>query len=79
MRLRGVPFHVCFTLHSTSRISSIISRRRGRADGNYGFGFPLADARLAALAVDDTGGVVTAIFETGPSSSEKPWKLSATR
>jgi len=45
------------------KISSIISRRKKQPDGNYGFGFPLAEAPLAALAVDDTGGVVTAIFE----------------
>jgi uncharacterized protein YbjT (DUF2867 family) len=32
-------------------------------DGTYNFGFPLADTALATLAVEDTGGVVTAIFE----------------
>jgi uncharacterized protein YbjT (DUF2867 family) len=52
-------------LPSTSRILSIISYfpPQRQADGNYGFGFPMAEAPLAALAVDDTGGVVTAIFE----------------
>jgi len=62
MRLRGVPFtfvHVAFYFENF--INYFPPQRQ--ADGNYGFGFPLADAPLAALAVDDTGGVVTAIFE----------------
>ena len=32
-------------------------------NGTYNFGFPLADTALASLAAEDTGGVVTAIFE----------------
>ena len=62
VRLRGVPFtfvHVAFYFENF--INYFPPQRQ--ADGNYGFGFPLADAPLAALAVDDTGGVVTAIFE----------------
>src|SRR5260370_1050916 len=59
---RGVAFkfvHVSFYFENF--INYFPPQRQ--ADGNYGFGFPLADAPLAALAVDDTGGVVTAIFE----------------
>src|SRR6266853_1686532 len=62
VRLRGVPFtfvHVAFYLENF--INYLPPQRQ--ADGNCGFGFPLADAQLAALAVDDTGGVVTTIFE----------------
>ena len=61
-RRRGVPFtlvHVAFYFENF--INYFPPQKQ--ADGNYGFGFPLAEAPLAALAVDDTGGVVTAIFE----------------
>ena len=61
-RLRGVPFtfvHVAFYFENF--INYFPPQKQ--PDGNYGFGFPLAEAPLAALAVDDTGGVVTAIFE----------------
>jgi uncharacterized protein YbjT (DUF2867 family) len=61
-RLRGVPFtfvHVAFYFENFINYFPPLKL----ADGNYGFGFPLAEAPLAALAVDDTGGVVTAIFE----------------
>jgi uncharacterized protein YbjT (DUF2867 family) len=61
-RQRGVPFtfvHVAFYFENF--INYFPPQRQ--ADGNYGFGFPMAEAPLAALAVDDTGGVVTAIFE----------------
>jgi uncharacterized protein YbjT (DUF2867 family) len=36
---------------------------RAQADGTLGFGFPQGDTPLAAVAVEDTGGVVAAIFE----------------
>src|SRR5258708_20818145 len=65
-RLRGVPFtfvHVAFYFENF--INYFPPQRQ--ADGNYGFGFPMAEAPLAALAVDDTGGVVTAIFESRPA------------
>ena len=61
-RLRGVPFtfvHVAFYFENFVNYFS----PRKQADGTYGFGFPLAEAPLASLAVDDTGGVVTAIIE----------------
>jgi uncharacterized protein YbjT (DUF2867 family) len=61
-RLRGVRFtfvHVAFYFENFINYFS----PRKQADGTYGFGFPMAEAPLAALAVDDTGGVVTAIFE----------------
>jgi len=61
-RLRGVPFtfvHVAF--YYENFINYFPPKRQ--ADGSYGFGFPLANTALAALAVEDTGGVVTAIFE----------------
>jgi uncharacterized protein YbjT (DUF2867 family) len=32
-------------------------------DGSYAFGFPQGDTRLAAVAVEDVGGVVTPIFK----------------
>ncbi len=34
-------------------------------DGTFVFGFPQGDAPLAAVAVEDTGGVVTALFDRG--------------
>jgi uncharacterized protein YbjT (DUF2867 family) len=34
-----------------------------QADGSFAFGFPQGDTPLAGLAVEDTGGVVLAIFE----------------
>ena len=61
-RLRGVPFtfvHVAFYFENFINYFPL----QKQPDGNYGFGFPLAEAPLAARAVDDTGGVVTAIFE----------------
>src|SRR6266852_336668 len=61
-RQRGVPFtfvHVAFYFENFMNYF----RPQRRADGSYSFGFPLADARLGAVAVEDTGGVVTAIFE----------------
>lgn len=36
---------------------------RRRVDGSYAFGFPQGTVPLAAVAADDIGGVVTAIFE----------------
>jgi uncharacterized protein YbjT (DUF2867 family) len=33
-------------------------------DGGYGFGFPLGDAQLGAVAAEDIGGVVAKIFES---------------
>lgn len=36
---------------------------RPRPDGALGFGFPQGETRLAAVAVEDAGGVVAAIFE----------------
>jgi uncharacterized protein YbjT (DUF2867 family) len=61
-RRRGAPFtfvHVAFYFENFINYFS----PRKQADGTYGFGFPLAEAPLASLAVDDTGGVVTAIIE----------------
>jgi uncharacterized protein YbjT (DUF2867 family) len=34
-----------------------------QGNGNYAFGFPQGDTPLAGVAVEDTGGVVSAIFE----------------
>jgi uncharacterized protein YbjT (DUF2867 family) len=59
---RSVPFtfvHVAFYFEN---FMNYFPPQR-RAEGSYSFGFPLADARLGAVAVEDTGGVVTAIFE----------------
>lgn len=36
---------------------------RPQEDGSYAFGFPQGDTALAAVAVEDTGGVVTALFD----------------
>ena len=36
---------------------------RRQVDGGYSFGFPLSDACLGALAVEDVGGIVAEIFE----------------
>jgi uncharacterized protein YbjT (DUF2867 family) len=36
---------------------------RRQMDGGYSFGFPLGDACLGALAVEDVGGIVSEIFE----------------
>jgi uncharacterized protein YbjT (DUF2867 family) len=61
-RQRSVPFtfvHVAFYFENF--LSYFPPQRQ--ADGSYAFSFPLADARLGAVAVEDTGGVVTAIFE----------------
>jgi len=61
-RKRGVPFtfvHVAFYFENFTRYFP----PRKQDDGNYSFGFPLADTPLATLAVEDTGGVVAAIFE----------------
>ena len=38
---------------------------RRLADGSYVFAFPQGDAPLATVAVDDVGGVVTALFDRG--------------
>jgi len=38
---------------------------RRQEDGSYVFGFPQSDTPLAAVAVEDTGGVVTALFDAG--------------
>src|SRR5260370_9671388 len=62
VRRRGVRLRFVHVASSFDLVK-IFSPPQRQADGNIGFGFPLADARLAALAVDDTGGVVTAIFE----------------
>jgi len=61
-RKRGVPFtfvHVAFYFENF--INYFPPQKQD--DGTYSFGFPLGDSPLAALAVEDTGGVVTAIFE----------------
>ncbi len=38
---------------------------RRLADGSFVFGFPQGDTPLAAVAVEDVGGVVTALFDRG--------------
>src|SRR5262245_39774077 len=61
-RKRGVPFtfvHVAFYFENFMRYFP----PQKQEHGEFGFGFPLADTPLGALAVEDTGGVVTAIFE----------------
>jgi len=61
-RKRGVPFtfvHVAFYFENF--INYFPPQKQD--DGTYNFGFPLADAALATIAAEDTGGVVTAIFE----------------
>jgi len=61
-RQRGVPFtfvHVAFYFENF--LSYFPPQRQ--SDGSYAFGLPLGDAGLGAVAVEDTGGVVTAIFE----------------
>ena len=37
-------------------------------DGSYAFAFPQGDAPLATVAVEDVGGVVTALFDRGPDN-----------
>jgi uncharacterized protein YbjT (DUF2867 family) len=61
-QLRKVPFtfvHVAFYYENFLNYFPPLRE----PDGSYSFGFPLGDAQLGAVAGEDIGGVVTAIFE----------------
>jgi uncharacterized protein YbjT (DUF2867 family) len=58
----GIPatfVHVAF--YYENFIHFLPPRRQG--DGSFAFGFPQGDTRLAAVSVEDVGGVVATIFE----------------
>jgi len=62
-QLRNVPFtfvHVAFYFENF--LNYFPPQRQ--PDGSYSFGFPLGDACLGAVGVEDVGGVVARIFES---------------
>lgn len=44
---------------------------RAQPDGSYAFGFPQGDTPLAAVAVEDVGGVVRPLFENPSAYAKK--------
>ncbi len=46
-------------------------------DGSYVFAFPQGDAPLATVAVEDLGGVVTALFDRGPQDQGRVLAVAA--
>jgi uncharacterized protein YbjT (DUF2867 family) len=60
-RARGLPVtfvHVAFYYQNFLALPP-----RPQADGSYAFGFPQGDTPLAAVAVEDVGGVVAPLFD----------------
>ena len=59
---RNIPFTFVHLAYYYENFLNYFPPRR-QVDGSYSFSFPLGDASLGALAVEDVGGVVAEIFK----------------
>jgi len=69
---RGLGLHVTF-VHPAFYFENFLSYfpPKKQEDGTFAFGFPQGDTPLAGVAIEDLGGVVTAIFDNPDDFNEK--------
>jgi len=69
---RGLGLHVTF-MHPAFYFENFLSYfpPQKKEDGPFAFGFPQGDTLLAGIAIEDLGGVVTAIFDKPDDFKDK--------
>ena len=69
---RGLGLHVTF-VHPAFYFENFLSYfpPRKQEDGTFAFGFPQGDTLLAGIAIEDLGGVVTAIYDKPDNFKDK--------
>lgn len=69
---RGLGLHVTF-VHPAFYFENFLSYfpPKKQEDGTFAFGFPQGDTLLAGVAIEDLGGVVTAIFDKPDEFKDK--------
>ncbi len=69
---RGLGLHVTF-VHPAFYFENFLSYfpPQKQEDGTFAFGFPQGDTLLAGIAIEDLGGVVTAIFDKPDDFKDK--------